>query len=349
MTDDAAYQTRRGARSALTVFACLLALLALIVAAASAWRVWQWNRTQRTQAEQATALQARVATAERQSGAIRAQQQSLQNRIDDMQNELRTEHDAQNALDQRTRNLETAIGQISNQQFQGRDALLLDDAEFLLRAGQQRWTLFHDAGAAVRAYALADDALAQVSDQVYQSVRSSIANERAALAAAAAPSRMRVLDTLAALRGQAPNLPLAGSEAAPSPQNNGVLARAWRALSSVLRVERDNGASAPAADARIARELLALDLAQAQASLLAFDETGFRTALQRADALLAARFDTDAPEVRAARSQLREMLNARTAAPAPQLGGALAQLRALRASHAMQTVAPAPAATTGKP
>src|SRR5581483_11993393 len=163
MTDDATDRSRRAARGTATVFASILALLALIVAAACAWRVWQWNGTQRAQHAQVSALGARLAASER---------------------------DAQNALDQRTRNLETAIGQISNQQFQGRDALLLDDAEFLLRAGQQRWMLFHDADAAARAYALADEALAQVSDQVYQPVRSAIANERAALAAAAAPSRM---------------------------------------------------------------------------------------------------------------------------------------------------------------
>jgi len=349
MTDDATDRSRRAARGTATVFASILALLALIVAAACAWRVWQWNGTQRAQHAQVSALGARLAASEHETAAARSQLQTLQNRIDDLQSELRAERDAQNALDQRTRNLETAIGQISNQQFQGRDALLLDDAEFLLRAGQQRWMLFHDADAAARAYALADEALAQVSDQVYQPVRSAIANERAALAAAAAPSRMHALDSLASLREQASTLPLAGSESPPHAQENGVLARAWHALSSVLRVERDNGASAPAADARIARELLALGLAQAQASLLAFDETGFRTAVQRADALLAARFDTDAPEVRAARLQLREMLNVRTATPAPQLGGALAQLRALRASHAMQTIAPAPAVTTGKP
>ena len=349
MADDAAYQTRRGARSVLTVFACLLALLALLLAGwAALQQRWLW-RTSIDNAAKTVNLQERVVTAERAAATARAQQQSLQSRIDDLQSELRADHDAQNALDQRTRNLETAIGQISNQQFQGRDALLLDDTEFLLRAGQQRWTLFHDADAAARAYTLADDALAQVSDQVYAPVRSAIAAERATLVAASSPARTQALDTLAALRQQAPGLPMAGSESAPHVSENGVLARAWHALSGVLRVERDKGASAPAADARIAREVLALDLAQAQASLLAFDETGYHDAVQGADALLAARFDADAPEVRTARSRLQTLSSARIATPAPQLGGALAQLRALRASHAMQAIAPAPAVTTGKP
>ncbi|MGH8211825.1 MAG: uroporphyrinogen-III C-methyltransferase [Rhodanobacteraceae bacterium] len=349
MVDDAAVQTPRRARNALAVFACLLAVLALIMAAACAWRMWQWNRVQAAQATQSATLAAGLVAGEREAGAARAQQQDTQRELDEMRGELRATRDAQNALDQRTRNLETAIGQISNQQFQGRDALLLDDAEFLLRAGRQRWDLFRDADAAARAYTLADDALAQVSDQVYEPVRSAIASERATLVAASAPARMHALDTLAALRERAPGLPLTGSQPTPHPQDNGVLARAWHALSGVLRVERDNGVSAPAADSRIARELLGLDLAQAQASLLAFDEAGFRAAVQRADALLAARFDADAPEVHAARSQLQVVLNARMAVPAPQLGGALAQLRALRASHAMQSVAPASTIGTAQP
>src|SRR5690242_1801498 len=319
MVDEPATQSsRRGKSNAVAVFACLLALLALIVAAASVWRVRQWNKAQASGAVRIGVIESRLNAVEREAGAARSQQQALQSRLDEMQSELRAEHDAQNALDQRTRNLETAIGQISNQQSQGRDALLLDDAEFLLRAGRQRWDLFHDAAAAARAYTLADDALAQVSDPIYGPVRSAIASERATLVAASMPARQRALDTLAALREQTPGFPLAGSEPVPQEQKNGVLARAWRALSGVLRVERDDGSSAPAADARIARELLTLDLAQAQASLLAFDETGFRSALQRADALVVARFDADAPEVRAMRSQLQALSTLRSATAAPQ-------------------------------
>ena len=92
-----------------------------------------------------------------------------------------------------------------------------------------------------------------------------------------------------------------------------------------------------------------LDLAQAQASLLAFDETGSHRAVQGAEALLAGRFDTQAPEVRAAHTQLQALSAARATTVAPQLGGALAQLRALRASHAMQAIAPAPATSVAHP
>ena len=144
-------------------------------------------------------------------------------------------------------------------------------------------------------------------------------------------------------------LPLAATDGARrGTPDDGLLARTWRALSGVLRVERDTGTSVPAANARIARELLALDVAQAQASLLAFDAAGYRAAVRQSDALLSARFDGDAPEVRAMRAQL-QALSAAADVPAPQLGGALAQLRTLRAAHAMQLIAPAPATSTVKP
>jgi uroporphyrin-3 C-methyltransferase len=180
-------------------------------------------------------------------------------------------------------------------------------------------------------------------------VRSSIANERATLTAAAVPARAHALDELASLRTQASSLPLAASGQVPRGEpDSGFLARTWHALSGILRVERDS-APVPAADARIAHELLALDLAQAQSALLAFDEAGFRAAGQRADELLAARFDADAPGVRTARTRLQALLGAHGAATAPQLGGALAQLRALRASHAVQSIVPTAATSAAKP
>jgi len=349
MADEPVQTNRRGRSNAAAALACLLVLLALIIAGWAAWQQRWLRHNSIDNSARTVNLEERVVAAEREVAAARVQQQGVQRQLEDVQGELRAARDARDGLDQRMRNLETAIGQISSQQLQGREALLLDDAEFLLRAGRQRWDLFNDADAAARAYTLADDALAQVSDQVYAPVRSAIAAERAALVAASSPARVHALDTLAALRQQASGLPIAGSAAAPHASENGVLARTWRALSGVLRVERDKGASPAAADARIARELLALDLAQAQASLLAFDETGFRDAVHGADALLAARFDTDAAGVRTARSHLQALSVVRTATVAPQLGGALAQLRALRASHAMQAITPAPATSAVQP
>lgn len=349
MSEDVASGTHRRARGGLAALACLLAFAALLLSAWCAWQVWRWNAARSSLAAESAALDARLGAAQREADAARAQELAVQGQLQDQIGDLRGVRDAQNSLDQRTRNLETALGRVSDQQTQGRDALLLDDGEFLLRAGQQRWVLFHDAAAAARAYELADDALAQVGDPAFAPVRSAIADERAALTAAATPARAHALDTLSALREQAAMLPLADADAARrSTPDNSLPARVWHALSGVLRVERDNGASVPAANARIARELLALDLAQAQASLLAFDASGYRNAVQQANTLLAARFDGEAPEVRAVRMQLQTLSTA-SASAEPQLGGALAQLRTLRAAHAMQSLNVPSAASAAQP
>lgn len=349
MSEDAASGTNRRARGGLAALACLLASVALLLSAWCAWQVWRWNAARSSLAAESAALDARLGAAQREADAARAQQLAVQGQLQDQIGDLRAVRDGQNSLDQRTRNLETALGRLSDQQTQGRDALLLDDGEFLLRAGQQRWVLFHDAAAAARAYELADDALAQAGDPALAPVRSAIADERAALTAAAAPARAHALDTLSALRAQAALLPLADTDAAHhGAPDDSLPARAWHALSGVLRVERDNGASVPAANARIARELLALDFAQAQASLLAFDASAYRDDVQQANALLAARFDGDAPEVRAVRAQL-QTLSTLAASAEPQLGSALAQLRTLRATHAMQSLNVPPAASAAQP
>ncbi|EIL98942.1 hypothetical protein UUC_16400, partial [Rhodanobacter denitrificans] len=90
---------------------------------------------------------------------------------------------------------------------------------------------------------------------------------------------------------------------------------------------------------RFARELAALDLAQAQAALLAHDAKGYAAALQRVDAALASQFDGHAPAVQQAREALRQLASQLPANAPVQLGAALGELRNLRAVHALS---PAP-------
>ena len=122
--------------------------------------------------------------------------------------------------------------------------------------------------------------------------------------------------------------------------------RIRRALGSVVSVRRDNGAPLAVADARFARELAALDLAQAQADLLAHDSVAYAAALQRVDASLASQFDNDASSVQQARAALKTLQEQRPADSAVELGAALRELRNLRAVHAL---APASARSAAKP
>ena len=112
-------------------------------------------------------------------------------------------------------------------------------------------------------------------------------------------------------------------------------------------MQRDDGAPLAVADARFARELAALDLAQAQAALLAYDSKGYAASLQRVDAALASQFDGSAPAVRQARETLKQLASQLPANAPVQLGAALTELRNLRAVHALSPASASSAASGG--
>jgi uroporphyrin-3 C-methyltransferase len=111
----------------------------------------------------------------------------------------------------------------------------------------------------------------------------------------------------------------------------------------VVSVQRDNGAPLAVADARFARELTALDLAQAQAALLAYDGKAYTEALQRVDASLATWFDANANAVQQARATITKLIAARPAGDEVVLGAALVELHNLRAVHALNAGSHGPA------
>jgi uroporphyrin-3 C-methyltransferase len=225
--------------------------------------------------------------------------------------------------------------------------MLLDETETLLRMGQQRYVLFHDARGAAAAYGLADQALAAVNDGAFSGVRQSIAAEREALEQG--QPRTRAIDTLQQLRGALETFPLKPRDTPADQANPGVWVRIRRALGSVISVQRDNGAPLAVADASFARELTALDLAQAQAALLAADTDAAHAAIARVQASLAAQFDTANADVAHAQAQLASLAQVLKPTTPIQLGAALAELRNLRAVHALKAVdsTPAAAASTG--
>ncbi|WHZ19387.1 MAG: hypothetical protein OJF55_001536 [Rhodanobacteraceae bacterium] len=328
----------RGRPPGLAGIAVIVALVALAVAAWSVWRLQratQAELTARTQDAAAIAsLESRLSASDQQSQAGNHRLGALESGLDDVRSTVQ-------GLNRRLANLETAYTNLSGQQQSGHDTLLLNDAEMLLRTGQQRYELFHDSAGALKAYSQAIEVLAQVQNPAYAPVRASATTERDALAAAAPPSRQSSLDTLSTLRGKVATLPLAQPESpAPSSGKPGFWSRVGNAFSGIVTVSRENTRNGPLADPRYARQTLALDLAQAQESLLAFDTTGYQDALQRAGATLSAQFDGNDAEVKDFGAQLQNLLARHAPGPAPQLGGALAQLQSLRASQPAPASAP---------
>jgi uroporphyrin-3 C-methyltransferase len=327
--------------------ALLLALLAIAGTGYLGWQQWQQQRSRGTAERAAADLQQRVSVLEHTLSGVSSNGSSLQQRLGDAEQVNRSLREELLAQGDRLRALESAVGKLSEKTLSGHDAMLLDDTESLLRMGQQRYELFHDARGAAAAYALAGQSLAAVGDQAFAGLRSSIQAEHDALLQSAPASREAMLASLAQLRDAAATLPLRPLDRAAAP-GDGAWARIGHALSSVVSIHRDNGAPLATADAGLTRELLGLDLAQAQAALLARDAETARAALQRADASLAARFDPQADGVKQARERIASLLGQVKPAAPVQLGAALGELRNLRAVHALSDggAAPAPAAAS---
>ena len=330
--------------------ALLLSLAALLAAGYVGWQQWQQQRGSVAQGQGVASLQRRVDTMETKLGGISDQRASLDQRLDDAASVNRSLREELLGQGQRVRNLEDAVAKLAEKSMSAHDAMLLDETDSLLRMGAERYTLFHDAQAAAAAYGMADQTLAAVNDGAFSGVRQGIQAEREALLKSQPASQASALQQLQELRGAIDGLRLKPLDVAGAGRSTDAWSRIRGALASVVSVRRDNGAPLAVADARFARELAALDLAQAQAALLAHDSAGYLAALHRVDASLASQFDETAAAVRQARETLKQLEGQLPATAAVPLGAALTELRNLRAVHALAPAAaasaPVPAAST---
>ncbi|MBQ4854903.1 uroporphyrinogen-III C-methyltransferase [Rhodanobacter sp. B2A1Ga4] len=326
--------------------AVLLALVAVGASGYIGWRQWQQEQGSAADNQSVASLQQRVATLETTLTALGDQRSSLNQRLDDAAQVNRSLREELLGQAERTRHLEDAVAKLAEKSLSGRDGMLLDETESLLRMAGERYTLFHDAQGAAAAYALADKTLAAVNDGAFSGLRQSINAEHEALVKSQPASQAGALQQLVALRGELAGLPLKPLDSSTAEATD-AWSRIRRALASVVSVQRDDGAPLAVADARFARELAALDLAQAQAALLAHDSKGYAAALQRVDTALTSQFDGSAPAVQQARETLKQLASQLPADAPVQLGAALSELRNLRAVHALSPAAAGSAASGG--
>jgi len=333
---------RRGGTVAL---ATLLALVALGGAGYVGWRQYVQETGVRGATQTAASLDTRVVNMERALESMENERGLLRQRLGDADQVNRSLREELLGQSERTRNLEDAVAKLSDKTLSGHDGMLLDETETLLRMAKERYALFHDAQGAAAAYALADQTLAAVNDGAFSGLRQSITAEREALARSQPAGQAAALDALNQLRAASIAWPLKPLDRT---EDSAAADTAWmrvrRSLADVIRVQRTNGAPLAVADARFARELVGLDLAQAQAALLAYDADGYAAALKRAEANLGTQFDLQAPVVQQARAKLAELERQLPAVAPVQLGAALAELRNLRAVHALR-----PSAGDSKP
>ncbi len=333
----------RAPRGGLLALAVLLSLLAVAGCGWLGWRQWRQAQDSASDRLGLAVMQQRVAALETTLAGVSGERSSLSQRLNDAAQVNRSLREELLSQAERTRNLEQAVAKLAENSLSSHDAMLLDETESLLRMGDERYVLFHDAQGAAAAYALADQTLAAVSDVAFSGVRQTIEAAHQALLRSQPASQAEALQQLTELRGALPALPLKPLDQPAT----GAAADAWsrirRALAGVISVQRDSGAPLAVADARFARELTALDLAQAQAALLAHDATAYAAALQRAQASLASQFDPHAAAVQQARATLQQLAAALPVNASVPLGAALTELRNLRMVHALSPN-PAPAA-----
>ncbi|BFI94928.1 MAG: hypothetical protein RSP_04380 [Rhodanobacter sp.] len=335
-------------RGGSVALALLLALLALFASAFVGWHQWRQRQHRAADTQALETLQKRVSVLEAALASGTGDRASLAQRLDASDQLDRTLQAAQQAQGDRLRQLEAAVGQLSENTLSAHDATLLDETASLLRMAKERYELFHDAQGAASAYALAAQTLSAVNDDAFAGLRQEVEAERRALLASQPVGQAEALAKLTALRGAVPTLPLKPSDQPADASSSSAWSRIGHALAVVVSVQRDDGPPQAVADARLARELVMLDLAQAQAALLAHDPEAWAAALQRAEAGLADQFDGRAEAVQQAHTTLRQLAGALPDNTPVQLGAALAELRNLRAVHAL-SISPAPAASAAAP
>lgn len=327
-------------------FAGLLALAALVLAGAALWRIVVLERGQGdAQNSLREETDRRIAEIARAGDERKRDLDTLRSRVDDSDSVNKSVREELLALGERSRHVEDAVANLAEQRLTGRDALALNEAEFLLQLAQERLELFRDAQAALAAYRLADSALAASEDPVFAGVRQTISAEMRALESAKpleTNATLLALDRIGASLASLP--PKTAATLAPAAQPS----RFEALLQQFVHISSDQEAAPQSRDLELTRSLAAIDLRAAQAALLARDPVAYTSALGRARAAVAGSFDGNAAAVKENLAELDRLASAPLAPAVPELGSALRELRNLRATRALAQPRAAPGDGAGQ-
>ena len=321
-----------------------IALLAL--ALGIAWWIFQRETRERDAASHAEAMSERIDALTRNNEQLRRDLTALRSRNVDTETLNRGIREEVLGFNERARALEDALANLADQRLSNRDAMALNEAEYILQLAGERLALFRDASGTLAAYQLADSALASAEDPLFANVRQTIRAEMQAIKAAQPMQTRATLDTLADLRARVVTLPLKTAAVDTPPADQPGYSRLRELLSRFVRIRHDDATPEFALrDEKLTRSLVALDLRCAEAALFVRDQEEFSAALKRAHGGIAAVFDATNPEVAEMLSSI-ERLGATPLAPTlPELGTALSEMRNLRTTRALSQPAPAPITT----
>jgi len=314
--------------------ALLIALAGLVLGTIALWRAITVERGQdEAQAAMRSEVSARMEELARGGEQRKHDVDALRTRIADADSVNKSVREELLALGERSRHLEDAVANLAEQRLTGREALALNEAEFLLQLAQERLELFNDAQAALAAYRLADSALASAEDPVFAGVRQTIGAEMQALQASKPLETHATLAALERIRTDLAKLPAKPER--PATADAQPASRLTTLLQQFVRVSTDKGELPGSRNAELTRSLASIDLRAAEAALLARDPAAYASALTRTRAALAGSFDEADPAVKSALAELDHLASAPLAPAMPELGSALRELRNLRATRAL--------------
>ena len=331
----------------------LVLLILMGAAAVGFWliqqRADQADRTRMEWQQVADELRGRQKDVDAALDAIRARQQTTLDRLNEAAASQRVLREELLGMGERASLLEDALSRLAQSRQEGAQAMLLDEAEFLLLTGEERATLFNDPESAIRAFALADSALASLDEPIYATVRPTIAAEIASLRQLPPDRRAPLRAALTRIEAELRRLPSSGESGAVGTGKS----RLAEILGQLVTVRRLDEAGAPLTPlARAARmDTIGLQLRLALSAYESGDHAGYVNGINAAVAMSTSLFEQDNQPAQAALGQLRELATAPPPVDLPVLGAALSELRGLRALRRVGTMAsPAqitPAASAG--
>ncbi len=302
-----------------------LAVAAVIVGGAG-WGWTQWQAQQARAAQREADANVLVQGLAGSVEALRRDQRSTSQRVQDAAATNRVLRDEMLGLSQRNALLEENLARLADSTRHNAQALQLEEAELLLSQAGQRLAFADDVDGARRLYALAAAALEELPGGEYLNLRQALMQERNAVDALGPGPRAETQQRLARFAGALGALPeqivpAAGSAAPPW----------WQQLLAPFVTITSTAAQGPltAAERSAAWDALQLELTLARAAVERGNQSEFEQSLDRV-ALWMPRLWPDSPGLRERRAELQQLRARVLRPPLPELGSTLQQLRAMR-------------------
>ncbi|WP_282295353.1 MULTISPECIES: uroporphyrinogen-III C-methyltransferase [unclassified Stenotrophomonas] len=303
-----------------------LAVVAVGAGAAGWWGWSQWQAQQTRSAQREAEAALLVQGLSDSLEALRRDQRSTSQRVQDAAATNRVLRDEMLGLSQRSALLEENLAKLADSTRHSAQALQLEETELLLSQAGQRLAYADDVDGAKRLYALAATALEDVQGNDYLNLRQALMQERNALDTLGPGVRTGVLQRLGTFAQSLTALP----ERVEAPAG-AVATPWWHTLLAPFVTITPTAAQGPLSSAeRVAAwDSLQLELTLARAAVERGDQVAFEQALDRVGLWLP-RLWPDSPALRERRAELRQLRTSVLRPALPELGSTLQQLRTLR-------------------